>query len=84
MPPSSPAPSPKDLGVLIEDERLPAGREDLLEPLAAHSQRERLLVAIAETTAEKGYGATTIADMTGKCRPITRRSVRPFARAVRM
>jgi AcrR family transcriptional regulator len=64
MPLSSPAPTgPKDLGVLIEDEKLPAGREDLLEPLAAHSQRERLLVAIAATTAEKGYGATTIADI---------------------
>ena len=31
---SSPAPTGrKDLGDLIEDERLPAGRDDLLEPL---------------------------------------------------
>lgn len=64
MPRQSPAPTgPKDLGVLIEDEHLPAGREDLLEPLDPHSQRERLLVAIAKTTAEKGYGPTTIADI---------------------
>ena len=29
----------------------------------AHSQRERLLVAMAESTADKGYGATTISDI---------------------
>jgi AcrR family transcriptional regulator len=69
MPPtSSPngnasAARPKDLGGMIEQERLPAGREALAEPLVAHSQRERLLTAIARSCAEKGYGATTIADV---------------------
>jgi len=59
MPPSTPIP----LGGVIERERLPTGREDLAEPLVAHSQRERLLVALAHRCAEKGYGATTISDI---------------------
>ncbi len=53
----------KDIGGLLEQERLPAGREALLEPPVAHSQRERLLVAMAKSAAGKGYGATTIADI---------------------
>jgi AcrR family transcriptional regulator len=57
---------PDDLGGLIEKERLPAGRGDLPEPLIAHSQRERLLMAMAEACATKGFGATTIADI---CEP---------------
>ena len=57
---------PKDLGGVIERERLPAGREDLPEPLIAHSQRERLLVSMANSCAKKGFGATTIADI---CEP---------------
>jgi len=67
-PPSSakggtpPASSP-DLDGLIEQERLPAGRQDLAEPLIAHSQRERILTAIAGACAKKGYGATTIRDI---------------------
>lgn len=67
MPPTSPqGAAPSDIGGVIEREHLPAGREDLAEPLIAHSQRERILVAMAETCAEKGYGATTIADI---CEP---------------
>lgn len=53
----------KELDELIEQEQLPAGRADLAEPPVAHSQRERLLVAIAQTTAEQGYNATTIGDV---------------------
>jgi AcrR family transcriptional regulator len=52
-----------DLDDLLERESLPAGRGDLAEPLIAHSQRERILVAMAESCATKGYGATTIADV---------------------
>jgi AcrR family transcriptional regulator len=48
---------------LIEEERLPAGLEQLPEPLIEHSQRERLLNAMARSCAKKGYGATTIADV---------------------
>ena len=67
MPPTPPrSATPSDIGGVIEREHLPAGREDLAEPLIAHSQRERILVAMAETCAEKGYGATTIADI---CEP---------------
>jgi AcrR family transcriptional regulator len=60
------APAPDDLSGLIERESLPAGREALAEPLIAHSQRERILVAIAGACATKGYSATTIADI---CEP---------------
>lgn len=59
-------PAQGDLGGLIEKERLPAGREALAEPLIAHSQRERIIDAIAASCARKGYGATTIADI---CEP---------------
>jgi AcrR family transcriptional regulator len=59
---NAPAPS-EDLGGLLKQERLPSGLGDLAEPLIAHSQRERILIAIAETCARKGYGATTIADI---------------------
>jgi AcrR family transcriptional regulator len=54
---------PDDLGGLIASERLPSGRADLSEPLIAHSQRERILTAMAHACAAKGYGATTIADI---------------------
>ena len=64
MPPSStPSASPDDLGTVIEQERLPAGIEDLPEPLVAHSQRERILTSMAASCAKKGYGAITIADI---------------------
>jgi AcrR family transcriptional regulator len=69
MPPTSSsngnasASRPKELSDLIEQERLPAGREDLLEPPVAHSQRERLLGAMAKSSAENGFGATTISDI---------------------
>jgi AcrR family transcriptional regulator len=69
MPPtSSPngnasASRPKELSELIEQERLPAGREALLEPPVAHSQRERILEAMARSSAENGFGATTISDI---------------------
>jgi AcrR family transcriptional regulator len=60
----SDAPKPDDeLGGLIARERLPAGRKELPEPLVAHSQRDRILNAMAESCAEKGYGATTITDI---------------------
>jgi AcrR family transcriptional regulator len=67
-PPSSaqgdipPGPS-SDLDGLIDQERLPAGRQDLAEPLIAHSQRARILAAMAGTCARKGYGAATIRDV---------------------
>lgn len=68
-PPAAPdgsPPAPADLGAVIERERLPAGPEALAEPLIADSQRERILVAMAESCATRGFGATTIADI---CKP---------------
>lgn len=62
-PPDGSTPPPTDLGDLIEKERLPAGRAELDEPLVEHSQRERILVAMARSCAEKGYNATTIGDI---------------------
>jgi AcrR family transcriptional regulator len=58
-------PAPGALDGLIEREHLPAGREDLPEPIIAHSQRERILVAMADSCARKGLGATTISDIVG-------------------
>lgn len=55
--------APDDLGGLIEKEQLPSGRADLPEPLVVHSQRERILTAMAKACATKGYGATTISDI---------------------
>lgn len=70
MPPTSTpkgnGPPAADLGSLLKKERLPAGMGDLPEPLIAHSQRERILIAMAKSCATKGYGATTIADI---CEP---------------
>ncbi len=55
--------APDDLEGLLEKERLPSGRADLPEPLVAHSQRERILTAMAKACASKGYGAATISDI---------------------
>jgi AcrR family transcriptional regulator len=61
--PNGDSPAPQDLSGVIEREKLPSGRGDLAEPLIAHSQRERILVAMADSCAAKGYNATTIADI---------------------
>jgi AcrR family transcriptional regulator len=72
MPPTAPHKTansevePDDIGGLIEKERLPASRAELPQPLIAHSQRERLLTAMAAACAAKGFGAATIADV---CEP---------------
>jgi AcrR family transcriptional regulator len=42
---------------------LPRGRHAAPREVVAHSQRERLLVAMADAVAEKGYGATAVADV---------------------
>jgi AcrR family transcriptional regulator len=60
---SSTPDSSNDLGGLLEQERLPSGLGNLAEPLIAHSQRERILISIAESCARKGYNATTISDI---------------------
>lgn len=44
--------------------RLPAGRHGLSPDVVADNQRQRLIDAFARTVAEKGYRATTVADIT--------------------
>jgi AcrR family transcriptional regulator len=66
MPPSPAAKSDDqsdDLGGLIEREQLPNGRGGLPQPLVAHSQRQRILTAMAQACAAKGFVATRISDI---------------------
>ena len=44
-------------------ERLPSGRHGLTPEAVAASQHGRILFAIVRAAAEKGYGATTVADV---------------------
>ena len=46
-----------------EPERLPRGRHGLSREDVVRSQRDRMLLALAETVAEKGYAKTTVADV---------------------
>jgi AcrR family transcriptional regulator len=46
--------------------RLPRGRHGLPRELVTRSQRERLLAAVVQVTAEKGYDHTTVADILGE------------------
>jgi AcrR family transcriptional regulator len=43
--------------------RLPPGPHGLPPELVARNQRERLIAAMAEVCAEKGYGSTSVADV---------------------
>jgi AcrR family transcriptional regulator len=45
--------------------RLPRGRHGLPRELVAENQRQRLITGVIEAVAEHGYGATTIAQITG-------------------
>jgi AcrR family transcriptional regulator len=44
--------------------RLPPGRHGLPREFVVHNQHERLIAGLAEAVAEKGFAATTIADIT--------------------
>jgi AcrR family transcriptional regulator len=48
---------------MTEPEKLPRGRHGLPRDVVVRSQRERLLAAMVETTAAKGYEATSVADV---------------------
>ena len=62
---SAPARSPLlPDGALHEPARLPPGRQGLSGEEIAANHRQRILVAVAELAASKGYAATTIADIT--------------------
>ncbi len=47
-------------------ERLPRGRHGLPREVVTRSQRERLLAAVVQVVAAKGYEATTVADILGE------------------
>ena len=47
-------------------ERLPSGRHRLTPEAVAASQHGRILFAIVQAAAEKGYGATTVADVVAR------------------
>jgi AcrR family transcriptional regulator len=46
--------------------RLPRGRHGLPREIVARSQRERLLAAVVQVSAERGYEGTTVADILGE------------------
>lgn len=48
--------------------RLPSGRHELPRDVVVESQRDRIMQALAETIAERGYAATTIAAVVERAR----------------
>jgi len=52
-----------DLQRKITFERLPHGRHGLPRDVVVRSQRERMLRAMADAVAERGYAATSVADV---------------------
>jgi AcrR family transcriptional regulator len=51
-------------GAAVPDSRLPAGRHGLPHEFVVQNQRERIVTALVDTVAERGYKATTVADIT--------------------
>lgn len=43
--------------------RLPSGRDDLPQDVIVQSQRDRIMVAVAEVLAERGYSKTTVTEI---------------------
>jgi AcrR family transcriptional regulator len=56
----------ESLGPEVLERRLPRGRGALPPAIVAGEQRERLLAAVAELGREKGYTATTVADLVAR------------------
>jgi AcrR family transcriptional regulator len=53
--------------------RLPAGRHGLPREFIVQNQRERIVTALVDTVAERGYNATTVANLT-KAASVSRRT----------
>jgi AcrR family transcriptional regulator len=53
--------------------RLPAGRHGLPREFVTQNQRERIITALVDTVAERGYNATTVAHIT-KAASVSRRT----------
>lgn len=59
--------------------RLPAGLHGLPRELVERNQRERLIAAVAEVCAERGYAATSVADVTRRAGVSTASFYKQFA-----
>jgi AcrR family transcriptional regulator len=57
----------------VASPRLPAGRHGLPREFIAQNQRERIITALVDTVAERGYNATTVAHIT-KAASVSRRT----------
>lgn len=63
VPPSPPRASRPSDRAAADPEQLPRGRHNLTREQVAASQRSRMMVAIADAMAEKGYVGTSVADV---------------------
>lgn len=59
--------------------RLPAGMHGLSPELVSRNQRERLIAAMAEVCAERGYGTVSVADVTRQAAVSTASFYKQFA-----
>ncbi len=57
----------------VASPRLPAGRHGLPREFITQNQRERIITALVDTVAERGYNATTVAHIT-KAASVSRRT----------
>ena len=62
-----------DSDVPASSPRLPAGRHGLPREFIVQNQRERIITALVDTVAERGYNATTVAHIT-KAASVSRRT----------
>jgi AcrR family transcriptional regulator len=65
--------APQPAGPVSGSARLPAGRHGLPREFIAQNQRERIITALVDTVAERGYNATTVAHIT-KAASVSRRT----------
>src|SRR3954454_19040502 len=64
---------------MADVEQLPRGRHSLTREQVESSQRERLLLAMCEAVAERGYVATSVADVIARARVSRETFYRHFA-----
>jgi AcrR family transcriptional regulator len=63
----------KEAETVAASPRLPAGRHGLPREFITQNQRERIITALVDTVAERGYNATTVAHIT-KAASVSRRT----------
>jgi AcrR family transcriptional regulator len=71
----------RDMPIATEraPQRLPRGRHGLPRRFIVHNQRERMLLAVAESVSEQGYATTTVADIISRARLSRRTFYEHFA-----